>query len=80
MFRSLHIEADLLTDTYMSVFDSFEEYQTLSVDKNRSQRSILSIIGQLMSSLFGTFSESDLEDINWNVRTLAKNQNKLYMI
>ena len=76
-FKSLHIEADLLTDTYMSVFDSFEEYQTLSVDQNRSQRSILPIIGQLMSSLFGTLSESDLEDINRNVRTLAKNQKQI---
>ena len=73
-FRSLHIEPDLLTNTYMSVIYSFEEYQTLSVDKNRSQRSILPIIGQLMSSLFGTLSESDLEDINQNVRMLAKNQ------
>ena len=76
-FKSFHIEADLLTDTYMSVFDSFEEYQTLSVDQNRSQRSILPIIGQLMSSLFGTLSESDLEDINRNVRTLAKNQKQI---
>ena len=32
-FKSLHIEADLLTDIYMSVFDSFEEYQTHSCDK-----------------------------------------------
>ena len=43
-FRSLHIKANLLTDTYMSVFYSFEEYQTLSVDKNRSQGLILPII------------------------------------
>ena len=76
-FKSLHIEVDLLTDTYMSVFDSFEEYQTLSVDQNRSQRSILPIIGQLMSTLFGTLSENDLEDINRNVRTFAKNQKQI---
>ena len=56
---------------------AFKEYQTLSVDKNRSQRSILPIIGQLMSSLFGTLSESDLEDIDRNVRTLAKNQKQI---
>ena len=76
-FKSLHIETDLLTDTYMSVFDSSKEYQTLSVDKNRSQRSILPTIRHLMSSLFGTLSESDLEDINQNVRTLAKNQKQI---
>ena len=45
-FESLHIETDLLRDTYTFVFNSFTEYQALSVDKNRSQRSILPIIGQ----------------------------------
>ena len=30
-----------------------------------------------MSLLFGTLSESDLEDINRNVRTLAKNQKQI---
>ena len=30
-----------------------------------------------MSSLFGTLSESDLEDINRNVRMLAKNQKQI---
>ena len=30
-----------------------------------------------MSSLFGTLSESDLEDINRNVRKLAKNQKQI---
>ena len=76
-FRSLHIEADLLTDTHMSVFNSFEEYQKFSVDLNGSQMSILPIIGQLMSSLFGTLSESDLEDINRNLKTLAQNQKQI---
>ena len=76
-FESLHIEADLLRDTYISVFNSFTEYQALSVDKNRSQGSILPIIGQLMSSLFGTLSENDLENINRNVRTLATNQKQI---
>ena len=76
-FESLHIETDLLRDTNTSVFNSFTEYQALSVDKNRSQRSILPIIGQLMSSLFGTLSENDLENINRNVRMLATNQKQI---
>ena len=39
--------------------------------------SILPIIGQLMSSLFGALSESDPEDINRNVKTLAQNQKQI---
>ena len=76
-FKNLHIETDLLTDTYTSVFNSFTEYQALSVDKNRSQRSNLPIFGQLMSSLFGTLSENDIENINKTVRTLATNQKQI---
>ena len=29
-FESLHVEVSLLTDTYMSVLDSFQEYEALS--------------------------------------------------
>ena len=26
-FKSLHVEVDILTDEYMSVYNNFEEYQ-----------------------------------------------------
>ena len=76
-FKSLHIEVDLLTDTYNSVYDNFAEYQSLSVNGHRSQRSLISITGQLMSTLFGTVSENDLENINRNIKVLAGNQKQI---
>ena len=76
-FKSLHIEVDLLTDTYNSVYDNFAEYQSLSVNGHRSQRSLIPIIGQLMSTLFGTVSENDLENINRNIKALAGNQKQI---
>ena len=76
-FKSLHVEVDLLTDTYNSVCDNFAEYQSLSVNGHRSQRSLIPIIGQLMSTLFGTVSENDLENINRNIKALAGNQKQI---
>ena len=76
-FKSLHIEVDLLTDTYNSVYDNFAEYQSLSVNGHRSQRSLIPITGQLMSTLFGTVSENDLENINRNIKALAGNQKQI---
>ena len=62
-FQSLHIEVNLLTDLYDSVLKNFDEYQSLSNSKSRGQRSILAIVGQLMSTLFGTVSEDELYNI-----------------
>ena len=76
-FKSLHIEVDLLTDTYNSVYDNFAEYQSLSVNGHRSQRSLIPIIGQLMSTLFGTVSENDIENINRNIKALAGNKKQI---
>ena len=49
-FRSLQLEVDLLTDTYQSVYEAFENYHVLNKDRNK--RALLSIVGDLMSSLF----------------------------
>ena len=73
-FKSLQIEVDLLTDTYQSIYKTFEDYKTLHKDSGRVKHSILPFVGQLMSTLFGTISESDLENINENINILAKNQ------
>ena len=76
-FKSLNIEVDLLTETYNSVYDNFAEYRSLSVYNHRGQRSLLPIVGQLMSSLFGTVSENDLENIDRNIKALAGNQKRI---
>ena len=76
-FESLHVEIDLLTDTYKSVYENFDEYQSLSVDIERGKRSLIPIIGQLMSTLFGTVSENELDNINRNIKALASNQQQI---
>lgn len=53
-FKSLQIEADLLTDTYQSIYRTFENYKILHNGKDK--RSLLPFVGQLMSLLFGTVS------------------------
>ena len=70
-FECLHVEIDLLTDIYKSVYENFDEYQSLSVDSERGKRSL---IGQIMSTSFGTVSENELDNINRNIKALASNQ------
>lgn len=76
-FKSLHIEVDMLTDVHNSIYGSFAEYQSLASHDHMTKRSLLPVIGELMSSLFGTVSESDLENINRNIKTLATNQKQI---
>lgn len=76
-FISLHVEVDILTDTYNSIYDSFDDFQSLSVDNQRNKRSLIPIVGQLMSTLFGTVSENDLDNINRNIKALASNQKQI---
>ena len=76
-FISLRIEVDLLTDIYKLVYNKLDEYQTLSVKSQRDQRSLIPIIGQLMTTLFGTVSEKDLENINRNIKSLASNHKQI---
>ena len=76
-FESLHVEIDLLTDTYKSVYENIDEYQSLSVYSERGKRSLIPIIGQLMSTLFGTVSENELDNINRNIKALASNQQQI---
>ena len=58
-FKSLHLEVDLLTEKYTPVYNNYDEYQTLSYKRN--ERSLIPIIGTLMSMLFGTVLENDLK-------------------
>ena len=59
----------------MSVYNNFDKYQTLSYSKN--ERLLIPIIGQLMSTLFGTVSENNIENFNRNINSLANNQKQI---
>ena len=58
-------------------YENFDEYQSLSLDSERGQRSLIPTIGQLMSTLFGTVSENNIDNINWNIKALASNQQQI---
>ena len=73
----MQIEVNLLTDTYQSIYKTFEDYKTLHKGTDRVKRSVLPFVGQLMSTLFGTMSENDLENINRNINVLAENQEQI---
>ena len=76
-FESLHSENDMLTDTYTSIYGSFDEYQDLSLSTQRDNRWLIPIIGQLMSTLFGTVLENNLENIARNIKISANNQEQI---
>ena len=62
---------------FSSVHDSFDDYQILERKTLRPRRSLIPVIGQLMSSLSGTVSEKDLENIDRNIRALEHNQREI---
>ena len=74
-FKSLQLEVDLLSDTYQSIYKTFENYQVLNTD--RSKRSLIPLVGNLMSSLFGTLLQNDLDNINRNINILSDNQENM---
>ena len=75
-FESLNDEIELLNDTYQAIRNNFDDYQ-LRLGHLRSKRSLLPIIGQAMSLLFGTLSETDLINIQHSVQDLARNQQSI---
>ena len=62
---------------YTTIQDYFVDYQSLQSDHERSKRSLLPIVGQAMSLLFGTVSDLDLEMIQMSVHDLATNQENI---
>ena len=68
---------NLLTDTYQSIYKTFEDYKTLHKGTDRVKRSVLPFVGQLVRTLLGTVSEKDLGIINRNINVLAENQKQI---
>ena len=56
-FESLQLKFDVLSYTNQSIYKTFENHQVLNTD--RIKRSLISLVGNLMSSLFGTLSQHD---------------------
>ena len=60
IFQGLNNDLFNTNDLYTEIKSSYLDYKTLHC---RKRRSILPFLGDLISFLFGTVSESDLEDI-----------------
>ena len=77
-FRLIKRELEHLQSTFQHLIHSYESYETLQENSSgRSKRSLLPFVGQALSFLFGTVSDSDLRNIRDNIKRLAANQNRL---
>ena len=76
-FKGIKIEMNLLMDSYDAIQSSFLQYDEIRSDSKLTKRSVLPIVGEIFSALFGTVSESDLENINQNINILANNQQQI---
>ena len=76
-FKSLHDGIGMLNGTNQTVKDNFIDYQSLKSNQRKSKRSLLAIIGQPLSLLFGTVSDVDLENIRRYAEDLDSNQENI---
>ena len=73
-------ELQTLKDTQESIISSYKDYKALGGRSERSKRSLLPIGGRILSFLFGTLSESDLDDVRRAVNTISRQQQSLIHI
>ncbi|MCG8045976.1 MAG: hypothetical protein N0E48_09980, partial [Candidatus Thiodiazotropha endolucinida] len=72
--KQLGKEVKSLQETQHSLITSYVDYRALGT---RSERSILPLGGRILSFLFGTVSEADLDDIKRAVRDMSQNQQSI---
>lgn len=75
--KDVKFEMNMLMDSYDAIQNNFIQYHEIRSDTKLTKRSILPIVGEIFSALFGTVSESDLENINSNINILANNQQQI---
>ncbi|MES9990712.1 MAG: envelope fusion protein, partial [Candidatus Thiodiazotropha sp.] len=68
---NLREEIDSLDKVLEGILQSYSDYESLG---SRDRRSILPVVGKIMSFMFGTISESDLEDVRRALTELSRNQ------
>ena len=69
--KNLREGVESLDGVLTGTLQSYMDYKSLG---SRTRRSVLPVVGKIMSFLFGTISESDLEDIRRALNELSKNQ------
>lgn len=71
---NLREEVDSLYKTMDGILLSYNYYRSLG---SRSRRSVIPVVGRIMSFLFGTISESDLDDVRRGINDLSQNQQEI---
>lgn len=73
-FQTLENELNLLNRSHEKIVNSFSQFKLF---QSRTKRSLLPFLGDALSFIAGTPSESDLQAIRDNVKTLSNNQGKI---
>ena len=69
--KNLHDEIESLSGVLNGIFQNYADYKSLG---SKAKRSVLPIVGKIMSFMFGTVPESQLEDVCHAINELSKNQ------
>ena len=69
--ENLRTEFQSLGEVLSGIFQSYTDHHSLG---SRTRRSIIPVVGKIMSFMFGTVSESDLENVRRAIRELSRNQ------
>ena len=76
--RYLQKELQTLKDTHKSIISGYRDYKALGARTGRrTERSVLPLGGRILSFLFGTLSESDLDDVRRAVNDLSRQQQSI---
>ena len=69
--KNLRDEIESLDGVLNGIFQNYADYKSLG---SKAKRSILPIVGKIMSFMFGTVPESQLEDVRHAINELSKNK------
>ena len=75
---SLFKEVQHLNETQLSIHNSLLDYRSL---QKRNKRSLIPLVGKLLSFAFGTLDQTDLDSIRSAISTLSnKQQNVMHLV
>ena len=74
IFEGLKNEIGVIQNMHNDIVFSFNEYKLLREPHSRTKRGVFIFIGDVMSTLFGVLTSTDVEKIQRNINALARNQ------
>ncbi|MCG8033766.1 MAG: envelope fusion protein [Candidatus Thiodiazotropha taylori] len=76
VFEGYKAEIGVIQEMHNDIVFSFNEYKLLREPRvsTRAKRGIFNFVGDIMGSLFGVLTSTDIEKIQRNIKVLARNQ------